>query len=352
MEPDISVMTVWPMAAMEAQASGWAEIEPAHLLCATLKFAELGADELQRVGEAVGNADELRKRRQDLLECLNEPWGIAVPDVSTTLRRALRREGSGEPNQFFTGMLHRSTAARDVFRAAQAIAAKESRRQFSLVDLAIAILRDPDEWVRRTLDQYRILSSSQVAVRDQGFEKWRDVLVPLATSNMADDAERQRILVDPVVRVLRDLLSSSPGPLPCLLISGPGRNAYDVLLDVLKRPGERKLPRITRIDSRALLAHLAEDASLPAAFLDFLTDEANCQTVWFVDSFHRYLTDDLAPDTFRMRFLHWLKQTNGRFVFAIPESHYKKQAREHPEWKDVFQPIWVCGPAKASLMEL
>lgn len=217
MEPDTSVMMVWPMAAMEAQASGWTEIEPAHLLCATLTFAELHTDELGRLAESVGNADELRQRHRDLLDRLDEPWGIAVPDVSTPLRRILRRQGDGEPNQHLGGMLHRSSAARRVFQAAQAIAEQDSRQQFNLVDLAIAILRDPDDWIRRGLDQYKILSAPQLAERDQAIQNWGDLLVPLVSTGSLDGPEKKRILADPVVRVLRDLLAGPPSR-PSLLI--------------------------------------------------------------------------------------------------------------------------------------
>jgi hypothetical protein len=351
MEPDTSVMMVWPMAAMEAQALGWAEIEPAHLLCATLKFAELGADELGRLGESIGNADELRLRQRDLLDRLDEPWGIAVPDVSTPLRRTLRRQGGSEPNQHLGGMLHRSAAARQVFQAAQTIAEQDRRQQFNLVDLAIAILRDPDDWVRRGLDQYRILSAPQLAERDHAIQNWSDLLVPLVPTASPDSAEKKRILVDPVVRVLCDLLAGPPSR-PCLLIYGSDRSAHDVVTDVLKRSAERKLPKITRVDSRALLARLATDATLASTFLDFLTDEANRRTVWFLDSLHRYLADDLTPPAFRLRFLHWLKQTNSRFVFAIPESQYRKQVDQHPEWQRVFQLVWICGSPQSAITEL
>ena len=55
MRPDTSVMTVWSLAAMEAQALGWSEIQPAHLLCGALKFAEFSASDLERLGDTAGN---------------------------------------------------------------------------------------------------------------------------------------------------------------------------------------------------------------------------------------------------------------------------------------------------------
>ena len=352
MKPDTSVMMVWPMAAMEAQALGWSEIEPAHLLCAALKFAELDIDVLKRLGEAAGNISELQERQRDLRECLDEPWGITVPDISTPLRRALRRRGDGEPNPRPGQMIHRSAAAREVFRSAQAIAELDGRQRFDLADLVGVILRDPDEWLRRGLDQHKILSASQLTQRDQAIEKWGGLFVPFTPSDAPDRVERKRILADPAVRVLVDTLTE-PTPRPCLLIHGPDRTAHDVLADLLNRPGAKKPPKILRVDSRALLERVSEDASLSTpAFLDFLTDETNRNIVWFFDSLHRYLAEERTPPAFRSRFVQWLKQINGRFLFAIPESQYNRQAEEHPDWKNTFQLIWIHGPSQSTVMEL
>ena len=352
MEPDTSIMMVWPMAAMEAQALGWSEIEPAHLLCAVLKFAELDMDDLERLGEAAGNVGELRQRHRDLRERLDEPWGIAVPHVSAPLRRALRRRGDGEPNQHPGGMIHRSAAAREVFRTAQKIAERDGRQRFDLADLAGVILRDPDEWVRRGLDQHKILSASQLSQRDQAIEKWADLFVPVTPSGTPDNVEKKRILADPVVRVLVDTFTKLTSR-PCLLIHGPDRTAQDVLTDLLNRPGDKKPPKIIRIDSRALLERLSEDSSLSVAgFLDFLTDETNRKTVWFLDSLHRYLAEELTPPAFRLRFIQWLKQTDSRFLFAIPESQYNRQTEQHADWKNTFRLIWIHGPSQSAVMEL
>lgn len=341
MELDTSVMMVWPMAAMEAQALGWSEIEPEHLLCAALKFAELDIDDLERLGEAAGDVGDLRRRHRDLRDRLDEPWGIVVPDVSTPLRRALRRRGDGEPNPQLGGMIHRSDAAREVFRAAQAMAERDGRQRFDLVDLAGVILHEPDEWVRRGLDQHEILSASQLAQRDQAIEKWRDLLIPLTPSGVPDGVEKKRVLADPAVRVLVDTLIKTT-PRPCLLIHGPDHTAHDVLVDMLNHPGDKKPPKIIRIDSRALLKRLSEDASLSAVtFLDFLTDETNQKTVWFFDSLHRYLAEELTPPAFRRHFVQWLKQTNSQFLFGIPETQYRKLIEKETQWRKQFQYIWI-----------
>lgn len=352
MKPYNSVMMVWPMAAMEAQALGWLEIEPEHLLCAILKFAELNVDDLERLGEATGNVGELRQRHSDLRKSLDEPWGITVPHISMPLRRSLRRRGNGEPNKHPGGVVHRSDAARKVFNAAQNIAERDGRQCFGLADLLNAILYDPDEWIRRGLDQHKIISASQLSQRDQAIEKWADFFVPLTPSGTPNSTDKQRILADPAIRVLTDMFAK-PTQRPCLMIHGPDRTAHDVLTDLLNRPNDKKPPKIIRIDSRALLNTMSEDPSFSASsFLEFLTDETNRKTVWFFNSLHRYLAEELTPPSFQLRFMQWLKQADSRFLFAILESQYNRRAEQHSDWKNIFQLIWIRGPSQSAVMEL
>jgi len=190
MEEDVSVTMVWSMAAMEARALGWTEIEPAHLLCAALKFAELNAEELKRLGETPGDIDELLQRHRDLRMRLDDRWGIAIPDISTPLRRTLRRRGNNEPKLQRGGIVRRSDAAREVFRAARRTAERDGRKRFFLADLVDVILHDPDQWVRRGLDQHGILSASQLVQHEQATKKWEDVFVPLQPSGSPSGAEK------------------------------------------------------------------------------------------------------------------------------------------------------------------
>jgi hypothetical protein len=352
MEPDASVMLIWPMAAMEAQASGWPEIEPAHLLCAILKFAELDVSDLERLSEANSDVGDLRQQHRHLREHLDDPWGVTVPEVSAPLRRGLRRRGDSGRQPRPGGMIHRSAAAREVFRVAQETAKQAGRQRFDLVDLTSVLLHKPDEWIRTGLDQRGIISASQLVQRDQTIEQWGDVLVPLASSGIVDEAEGKRILAAPAVRVLADILAQ-PTSRPCLLIHGPDRTAHDVVIDLLNRPSDRKPPKIVQVSSLVLLQRISADTGLSAvSFLDFLIDEANRKTIWFFDSLHRYLAEEMAPSTFRLSFIQWLKHTNSRFLFAISEGRYSRLADQHIDWEDTFQLIWIRSSSQSVDMQL
>lgn len=352
MEPEAGVMLVWPMAAMEAQALGWSEIEPAHLLCALLKFAELEESDLVRLSVANGIPGDLGKEHRELRASLDDPWQISVPEVSTALRRALRRRGDHPPKGNPGGMIHRSRGAREVFRMAQGVAERAGRTQLGLVDLAGALLSGPDEWIRRGLHQHGVLSASQLAQRNQTIEQWGDVLVPLVPSASVGETEKKRIAGDAAVRVLADTLAK-PASRPCLLIHGPERTAQDVLMDLVHRPGGKKPPKIIQVSSRVLLERLSSDASvLGSSFLDFLGEEANQRMVWFFDSLHRYVAEELAPSTFRLRFVQWLKRIDSRFFFAISESQYTRLAEQYPDWKSTFKIIWIHSPSPSAPMEL
>ncbi len=178
----------------------------------------------------------------------------------------------------------------------------------------------------------------------------------LAPLRRPGSTSREKVGFLPILRARagrRVRQAGAPGR-PCLLIHGPDRTGRDVLIALLNRPGARKPPKVIQVNSRALLERLARDGNAAAVgFLDLLCDESNQKTVWFFDSLHRYLSEELAPTAFRLRFVQWLKQTNSRFLFAVPQSQYDKvRANNHSplplDWKDTFQQIWIHSPSPAS----
>ena len=352
MEPNTSIMMVWSIAAMEAQALGWSKIEPEHMLCGALKFAELEPDELEQLAEATGKSADLRQHHHDLRTCLDEPWGILVPQVSTPLRRALRRHGGGTPNTHQGGMVHRSDDTRRVFREAQAISESNDREDICLVDLIEAILSNPDPWIRRGLDQHGVLSAPNLKQHRQTIEKWGKLIVPLQSSGTTSTNETCGSPLDPVVRVLDDILTK-PGQRPCLLIYGSQRSAEEALRDLLSRSEDGLQLKITKIDSRTMLERFKGDAGFTVtSFLEFLTDATNQRTIWFFDSLHRYFSDDLALPEMRAQFVYWLKKVDGRFIFGIPESQYEKLIEQYTDMVKVFQLVWISDPYQPLITEL
>ena len=63
MDPGLSIQIVWPLAAEEAVAAEFECIEPAHLLNAILKFAELEDRHFERMVEEGALAQLLAKER-------------------------------------------------------------------------------------------------------------------------------------------------------------------------------------------------------------------------------------------------------------------------------------------------
>jgi hypothetical protein len=125
------------------------------------------------------------------------------------------------------------------------------------------------------------------------------------------------------------------------------------VIDLLNRPSDRKPPKIVQVSSLVLLQRISADTGLSAvSFLDFLIDEANRKTIWFFDSLHRYLAEEMAPSTFRLSFIQWLKHTNSRFLFAISEGRYSRLADQHIDWEDTFQLIWIRSSSQSVDMQL
>lgn len=351
MEPDMSVMLIWSMAAAEAQATGWYEIEPFHLICAALKFAELESADLDKIGDAAGHRDVIRNSHQRLRNILTDPWEIEVPGTSTPFRRALRRSGEGNSSSNHKGILHRSDTARTAFRNAQSLAKDDGRTEFDMSDLTHAILADPNDWILRAMGKFNIPCGDELKERRQFLVEFSDILEQIEPNGLLDMAEQKRISTDPTVRVLMDHIYS--GKRPVLLIHGGDHSASEVVEDLarLSKYKSSKV-RIARINSRALLNRIAEDKFFSVSnLLMYLTDRSSQGMVYFFDMIHRYLSESISNQRFVSQFRTWLARTDNRFVFALPKSQYDN-LKDQEDWDKRFQIIWIHGDPAGSIAEL
>ena len=148
MKASASIELLWQMAAQEAIAGEFAEIEPEHFFAAMLKFAELPIQELgnlaagARVPEEL--ATEVEKVRQEL-------QSRAID--STRVRRELRiRLGKGG-SPFDGAQKHRSQTCREVFDAAARLADDSGSEALAAEHLLAALLTSPTEAIRAVLGE-------------------------------------------------------------------------------------------------------------------------------------------------------------------------------------------------------
>lgn len=351
MEPDMSVMLIWSLAATEAQSTGWNEIEPFHLICSALKFAEMESTDLDKVGEAAGHRDVIQKSNQRLRNILTDTWEIEVPATSTLFRRALRRNGEGNLPLSQEGMLHRSETARIAFRNARSLAKADGRAEFDVSDLIHVILSNPGDWIARAMSKFNIPCGKELKERRQFLAEFSDILEQVEPKGTLDLTEQNRISSDPTVRVLIDHIYS--GKRPVLMIHGGNHSANEVIEDLarLTRYKSSKL-RIVRINSRALLTRIAEDKNFSVSnLLMYLTDRSSQGTAYFFDTIHRYLSDSTGNQRSNSQFRTWLARTDNRFLFALPKSQYEV-LKDQEDFDKRFQIIWIHGDLRAGITEL
>ena len=110
MRPSASVELVLQLAAYEAAASQFAEIEPEHLLAALLRFSELSSEDLLKLVPGTAAGRELTSETDAVRKTLTER-----SINSTFVRNSVRaRMGTGGV-RYQGGRLQRTTASRQIF---------------------------------------------------------------------------------------------------------------------------------------------------------------------------------------------------------------------------------------------
>jgi hypothetical protein len=354
MEPGIDVMVIWPMAAMEAKATCWAEIEPAHLLCAALKFAELDADNLDQLGQVAGHRRQLLEAHERVVRHLSQQRAIGVPEVSTALRRRLRRSGNASPVPD-GGILHRSPASRDGFRRAESKAESDGRDRFDAVDLIDAILAEQEGWIARVMDSLDLSHAAETTDPSIGLpETWRGIVQPLCPDDASRPAGHSDVRRSPACQVAADTIREG-ATRPLLLIAEGSRTARDVVEELAAYRGtDRQLNcRIFAVDGKGLADRLSsDDFSLLDEFLRWASDKTKGRSVFFIDSLHCCLAERMGDAGFVRRFLAWLSETDGRFVFGIAQGQYHALMADRAQWKGIFRPLWIHEDPRKKELEL
>lgn len=159
MKLSASVQMVWQLAAREAVAAGYRDIEPEHFLAALLKFAEVPPEEL---ASALGSsdaaaviADDIRRVKQTLQEL----------SVDTRSARHEIRTRLGAGGQAYTGgVVHRSQSTRALFDAAVTAAERRGEDSLAAPHLLQVLLAAPSPVMTKVLGD-RLRRASDVAAR-------------------------------------------------------------------------------------------------------------------------------------------------------------------------------------------
>lgn len=200
MQVATSLELVLQLAAREAAAARFSEIEPEHLLMGTLKFAELPADELgDREGQDAGVAQLLGD-----IEPIRQFLAKRKLDGTQVRRRLRSRLGQGERAPNDDG-LRRSAACKQLFTSAARQAGEAGETAVSPVHLLEAISASPTPLIQEVLGADQAGSpdgSGDTPLLDQHA---RDLTGLAARSELPEASGRQ-----PEARAMARILASGP----------------------------------------------------------------------------------------------------------------------------------------------
>jgi len=138
MKLSASLELVWQLAAREAMAGEFKEIEPEHVFVAVLKFAEMPLPGLVNLGAGADVATTLAGDVKAVQEELRT-WGVDGIRTRRELRALLDKGG----NPFLGGIIHRSPQSREYFEAAAKVAAESQSDTLTVRHLLKALMTSP-----------------------------------------------------------------------------------------------------------------------------------------------------------------------------------------------------------------
>jgi len=333
---DDMTLVVWPVAAIEAKMTGWPEIEPHHMLCAALKFVEMETGELAQVLQDESAAEQVAGAQQRVRQMLEQQCGLSIPEGTQRLRRALRLAGPGGPAG---QVLHRSQATRALFDRASGLAADRGRSHLDAADLVMAILDSPAGPVASAMRRLEIAPAA--APPNQFEQEYPDIFQPIEPGPSNAQAEGLESLAA-VIKVIQQWLSQPVTPSqPCLLVAAGERSCGEVVRLLAGLPEMKTI--FIEVNSQALLQS-AQDRPpdrLLAELAERLDGCVQSGNIYFFDNFHRYLMPELAGERLPAGLPRWMARLDGRFLFGLAETHYRRLIAGRGDWKGLFREVWI-----------
>lgn len=342
MDPGLSIQIIWPLAAEEAIAGEFEFIEPAHMLNAVLKFAELEDRQFKRMVDDDTIAGLLGGARNAVRAMLQE-HAVDVPEGSAAIRRALReRMGQGGHGQQRGRIIHRSEAAREVSNAAEDVAQMAGERRWEAVHLLAGLLEAPGPRIATVLVEFGAAVGQSRASTPLLQAYGRDLTAEAREAERPADADEK---TDPVCRVLLDeLLGANTRS---VLLVQTGERAPDEVLERLARLFVSDAPpkgsggkRIIEISLAPLVERTDTTETLEVRLAGLLREAAEAGNVilWF-SAFHRYFAME-CPGLLRLLeqdFAH----TERIAIVSMSEAGYNEYIKSNPAWKAMFHVVWI-----------
>jgi len=342
MDPGLSIQIVWPLAAEEAIAAGFERIEPAHLLNAALKFAELEEAHFHQMAQDGAMARQLVQERGAVCAMLRER-GVSVPEGSTALRRGLReklgRGGGGQPRG---RVIHRSDAAREVCGAAEAAAQRAGEQRWGAAHLAAELLEAPGTRIASVLAECGVAAGASGADTPLLDQYGRDVTAQAREGALGVSSDAKP---DAACKVLLEELLG-PNTRNVALVQAGERTPDEVVerLAVLfagdSPPKGAAGKRIIEVSLARLGEDVTDAETLEERVAGLLREasEAGSVMLWF-STLHCYFALN-CPGLLKQVERHLSRSENPAIV-SMSKAGYNEHIKSNPAWKKLLRSVWL-----------
>ena len=149
----IGIQIIWSVASKEALIANFEHIEREHFFTGLLKFAEMKESQFEIIAQYPELIKLLSEERKSLLETLMS-YGISIPEMSTPIRRKLRRNlGHGGYPYGEKRTLHRSKDSRRDFEKLEELAKSKNMDLYTSIHLLDLLMTDPSPMITDVLKE-------------------------------------------------------------------------------------------------------------------------------------------------------------------------------------------------------
>ena len=336
MKISTSTELVWQLAAKEAIAGNFAEIDPDHFFLALLKFSGLPTSDLDHLTPA----DRASSKPSDEVKFLNDVFARHGIN-STTVRRALRSH-KGRGSHPFTGRkVHRSEAARKLFEKAVTLLIEDGGQLLTTKQLFEAILLAPTPLIAQFLPE---------AMGPEIVVKQTAPLLSRHGIDAASDDQRQKNsdFSNRKAEAIALMQMLKQPHRPCVFLV----NKDDSIIQTVVRtaaclmaeascPQELKGNKIMDVSSIVPMGVAFTAPFLIADMKQLFTEAAAAKHVILSGLPFASFKREAWPDELSEA-LEKLIQTSGvRCIIGVSPKEYDEWVKKDPSWKKLSEAIWI-----------
>jgi len=329
-----SIDLVWQLAAREAIAAEFKEIEPEHVFAAVLKFSELPANDLEKLG---AGAEAVKVLTADV-NAVREALGERAID-STCARRGLRAQLGKGDSPFPGGTIHRSQASRELFDAAAKLAADAGSETLTAKHLLDAILVSPSSKMAQVLGGSVVLKMPKPTKTPLLDAVGRDLTGLAAEGTLVAAADRQA-----ECKALLQTLSQEARK-SVFLVAESDDAVRTVIGAIAQAIAKKNVPPSLQdrriIDLTALAGNMTDGGKAEQQAVKLFAEAATAkEVILFVPAIEA--SRGITKPEERLNFLKTrLKDGAAQCICRVAPQVYEQWVKKDPVWKQIAEVMHV-----------